>query len=53
MYINNSLYISNTNFSVNSATNPNTYHIDMNIGICSCVVGCKGGSCEHQAAIII
>ena len=25
----------------------------MNIGICSCVVGCNGGPCKHQAAIIL
>ena len=25
--------------------------VDMEIGICSCAIGCSGAACKHQAAV--
>ncbi|XP_071484474.1 uncharacterized protein [Diadema antillarum] len=45
--------ISETDFKVLSQSKADTeYHIDMQVGCCSCYKGRTGGPCKHQAAVV-
>ncbi len=46
--------LSTGQFSVPSKTDRGvTYHVDMDIGVCTCPQGRDGSPCSHQAAVVI
>jgi hypothetical protein len=46
--------VNENTYTVNSQSKAGTqYVVDMNIGACSCYVGCTGGPCKHQSAVAL